>query len=197
VVDETTDGRRKVALKRKQQEWDDDRVLLAQIVDTLRDSDEKNVTQLVNVIRSNASSEDIKLCIDGQRREAYGSSSASPGLAELYHGVAQRDGSSRRAVMDMHRLVDSPFLSVTAEPWTTVTDDNHLVSHLVSLWFTWSAPWQNWIDRNLFVRDMQSRNLNVEYCSPFLVNAMLAHACVSPSPYHTERSTLQSHEVNR
>lgn len=37
---------------------------------------------------------------------------------------------------------------------------------------------QRWIDRDLFIADMQGGDLNSRFCSPFLVNALLAVACV-------------------
>lgn len=54
-----------------------------------------------------------------------------------------------------------------------------MVSRLVSLWFTWFHPFLNWLDRDLFLRDMKSGDLKAQFCSPILVNAMLAVACVS------------------
>lgn len=55
------------------------------------------------------------------------------------------------------------------------------VSHLISLWFSWSRPFYNWIDRELFLGDMRSGNLKSKFCSPFLVQCILAEACVSYS----------------
>ncbi|RAL03710.1 Zn(II)2Cys6 transcription factor [Aspergillus ibericus CBS 121593] len=57
----------------------------------------------------------------------------------------------------------------------TSTDD--LVSHLISLWMTWSHPYYSWIDRELFLRDAQAGKPNSQFCSPFLVNCILAEAC--------------------
>ncbi|KAB8336725.1 hypothetical protein FH972_021034 [Carpinus fangiana] len=74
-------------------------------------------------------------------------------------------------------LCDAPHLKVVARPWTTVTADDDLISHLVSLWFTWHPPFIAWIDQDLFVRDMQSGNPAAPFCSKFLVNAICAQAC--------------------
>lgn len=188
MFDESTDGRRKLAIKKKQQEWESDRDALKQLVDTLRGGSEEEVASALDVIRGTPSMEKIKASLDAHaaKPELRGLID-NPNLAELYAAdvlvSGQPPGSSRLGVMDMRRLVDTPLFSVPASPWTSVTDDNQLVSHLVSLWFTWVAPWLNMIDVHAFIQDMQDGNPDAERCSPFLVNAMLAHACVRPSPF--------------
>jgi hypothetical protein len=71
-----------------------------------------------------------------------------------------------------------PLYKVPAKPWTRLTDDDDLVSHLISLYLEWVNPFFRVLDEDLFIRAMQSGDFNSEYCSPFLVNAMLAYACV-------------------
>ncbi|KAL4875882.1 hypothetical protein BJY04DRAFT_210990 [Aspergillus karnatakaensis] len=96
-----------------------------------------------------------------------------------------------------------------SSPWTTVTNNSNYVSRLISLYFTWVHPVQQWIDRDLFIRDMQKGDLNSKFCSPFLVNALLAVAC-SPSrnpetavalpgslEFHTEAKRLFDQEKGR
>lgn len=90
--------------------------------------------------------------------------------------------SFRRKVMDIHFLCDEAPFKVPAKPWTSVTEDDDLVSHLVSLYFTWDYPFYSFLDRDVFLRHMAGGNLESEFCSPFLVNALLANACVSLSP---------------
>ncbi|OJJ99335.1 hypothetical protein ASPACDRAFT_61118 [Aspergillus aculeatus ATCC 16872] len=34
--------------------------------------------------------------------------------------------------------------------------DFYFMSYLISLWFIWSHPFYNWIDRDLFLREMQT-----------------------------------------
>jgi hypothetical protein len=67
---------------------------------------------------------------------------------------------------------------VPAKPWTRLTDDDDLVSHLISLYLEWVNPFFRVLEEDLFIKAMQSGDFNSEYCSPFLVNAMLAYACV-------------------
>lgn len=80
---------------------------------------------------------------------------------------------------------DIPTWKVPAKPWTKITDDDDFVSHLISLWFTWYHPYFNWIDRDMFIRDMQLGNpQTAKYCSQFLVNIILADACVWRPPFN-------------
>lgn len=71
-----------------------------------------------------------------------------------------------------------PPVKVPAKPWTAITDDDDLVSHLISLWLQYVNPFFRAVEEDLFVKAMQSRDLHSEYCSPFLVNSILALACV-------------------
>lgn len=84
----------------------------------------------------------------------------------------------RRKVMDIHYLCDEAPISVPARPWTDVTGDSDLVSHLVSLFFTWDYPFNSFLDEGVFLRHMANADLGSQFCSPFLVNALLSNACV-------------------
>ena len=95
-----------------------------------------------------------------------------------------------RSVMDIKRLTDTPVFRVPAKPWTSVTDDDEFVSHLISLWFTWSQPFYNWVDREVFLANMKSGNIDSQFCSPFLVNCILCEACVSSRCLHLVASKL-------
>ncbi|KAJ5688281.1 pathway-specific regulatory protein [Penicillium majusculum] len=67
---------------------------------------------------------------------------------------------------------------VPARPWTTVTDSDDLVSHLISLYLTWGYLFYAFFCSDTFAKHMQSGHLNTDFCSPFLVNALLANACL-------------------
>lgn len=85
---------------------------------------------------------------------------------------------SRRAVLSINALCDTPTIRVCAAPWTSVTDDNDLVSHLVSVYFTWYHPAYPCVIQDLFVDAMNSKKLGTTFCCPLLVNSILAIACV-------------------
>ena len=134
---------------------------------------------MLNLIRSNASLPEIQHYLNHQVPEV--ELALMPELIEVSHEVQRlQDADSRsvRRILDAKRLSDQPLFQVPAKPWTSVVSDNDFVSHLVSLWLTWSHPFSNWVDRGQFVHDMQAGLLGAKYCSPFLVNAILAYACV-------------------
>lgn len=97
-----------------------------------------------------------------------------------------------RAVLDpyarisLESLCDIPPYRVPAKPWTEATDDNDLVSHLVSLYFTWDHPCAQFVDQGIFLEHMRRGDLDSEFCSPLLVNSLLSMASVcGPSFYST------------
>ncbi|POS80535.1 fungal specific transcription factor [Diaporthe helianthi] len=66
--------------------------------------------------------------------------------------------------------------------WSEVTKDRNLVIHLMNMYWNWHYPYFTTISRKLFWRDFlkgKPRNLprGTIYCSPLLVNAMLALGC--------------------
>ncbi|KAJ5279418.1 transcriptional regulator family: Fungal Specific TF [Penicillium angulare] len=60
--------------------------------------------------------------------------------------------------------------------WTRVTDDESLISHLLTMYFTWHYPFFTILAKDLFYRDFM-RGVSSQYCSALLVNAMLALGC--------------------
>ncbi|KAI9830707.1 MAG: hypothetical protein M1826_004536 [Phylliscum demangeonii] len=82
-------------------------------------------------------------------------------------------------------VATAPYLSVPARPWTQITDDDDFVSHLVSLYFTWDQPFHGTVEMESFLDGMRSVNADgsirpsmcSQFCSPPLVNAILAKAC--------------------
>lgn len=180
------DMRRKFAMKRKLERLQQAEETLTRLLETLRDSESKDLAQVLNLIRSNASFDELQLYLDKQL--SGDGSEISPGLQQVRNqltrpseeadevGRSARSGSRR--ILDVRRLADTPVYRVPAKPWTRVTDDDELVSHLVSLWLTWTYPFFDWLDKDAFIRDMQAGRLNCQSCTPFLVNAILAEASV-------------------
>jgi hypothetical protein len=163
-------------MKRKIDSLEEDRELLLQLVGNLRWSSNSRVIQLLNLIRSNAPLDEIKDHLDKKMRKEL---EKTPELMDVVHNMQETDARARRRILDVRRLSDDPLWKVPATPWTKISDDDDFVSHLVSLWFTWFHPYFNYMDRDRFIKDMQSGDPeNSLYCSPFLVNAILADACV-------------------
>ncbi|KAI9878753.1 MAG: hypothetical protein M1830_010606 [Pleopsidium flavum] len=67
--------------------------------------------------------------------------------------------------------------------WTTVTSDPVLIIHLMHMYFTWHYTYFTTLSKHLFDRDFhlgrppQESRRKTEYCTPLLVNAMLALGC--------------------
>jgi hypothetical protein len=67
--------------------------------------------------------------------------------------------------------------------WTNVTDDAELVTHLINMYFTWHYTYFTTLSRSLFFREFKKgcpphgTYRKTEYCTPLLVNAMLALGC--------------------
>jgi hypothetical protein len=79
------------------------------------------------------------------------------------------------------RNLDAPKFSVPAQPWTRLTTDDNFMSQLVSIFVNTSNVYWRYLEEDLFLESMQSGELTAKYCSPFLVNAVCAMACVSQS----------------
>jgi hypothetical protein len=154
--------------------------LLDDLICALRETDETCAVQMINLVRSHASLEDIRAFLDDI--VVRGRIQRTPEVLNALAEVQKLDEMPReisRPRLNNKTLSEMVLFRVPAKPWTTVTSDSDFVSHLISLWFTWSHPYLNWIDRDLFIRDMVSGNPDATFCSPFLVNVILADACVS------------------
>ncbi|KAJ5825097.1 Transcription factor [Penicillium robsamsonii] len=87
------------------------------------------------------------------------------------------------ARVTLESLCDIPLFEVPAKPWTKVTDDDYLVSHLVSLYFTWDHPCSQFLDQRVFLEHMKRGDGRSEFCTPLLVNSLLSIASAySDSP---------------
>jgi hypothetical protein len=78
--------------------------------------------------------------------------------------------------------------NVPAYPWTTVTDDDELVSSMVTSYLMWEQPYYNYVNKVAFLEDMSSvgtafdadkDSTEREFCSPCLVNAVCAIGAMS------------------
>ncbi|KAJ5160004.1 transcriptional regulator family: Fungal Specific TF [Penicillium canariense] len=106
-----------------------------------------------------------ELMLDGSRKFIGGTSN----LIFLPPGSELHESASR---------AESPALS-DAQPvrrWTKVTEDDSLISHLLTMYFTWHYPFFTILAKDMFSRDY-IRGISSPYCSALLVNAMLALGC--------------------
>ncbi|KAJ5730935.1 uncharacterized protein N7483_005443 [Penicillium malachiteum] len=183
IFDESLDQRRRVAAKRTADELSYHRDLLNDLFKMVREADESNALQLLDIIRRNAPPHEIRTYINetlaklGADNTAPRETVAKLEDARYLINIDAEGPSFRSKVMDIHYLCDEAPFKVPAQPWTSVTSDADLVSHLVSLYFTWNYPFQGVLDRDVFLKHMRSGDLHSEFCSPYLVNALLSNAC--------------------
>ncbi|KAL6234364.1 hypothetical protein BDW75DRAFT_251532 [Aspergillus navahoensis] len=178
VRNPSRDRRRKASIRQRVEVLEDDQALFFRLLLTLR-HDNQHVDGLLDyIVHEKPSLSQIKQYMDfhfkPQRLDK------TPELLEKYNeagGSGLPATTSAHRALNIARLCDIPPYRGPAYPWTTVTTDDGFVSHLISLYFTWNHSFSNWIGRDLFLRDLNSGNVNSPFCSPFLVNAILADAC--------------------
>ncbi|KAG7105652.1 Nitrogen assimilation transcription factor nit-4 like protein [Verticillium longisporum] len=94
----------------------------------------------------------------------------------IYLGDPMDDGVEQPAAGQL-AVNEDPVVS-----WTTVTKDKELVAHLMNMYFNWHYPYFATLSKTLFYRDFVKGRYALStkgtaYCSPLLVNAMLALGC--------------------
>ncbi|KAF4456745.1 hypothetical protein F53441_1181 [Fusarium austroafricanum] len=84
----------------------------------------------------------------------------------------------------------SPFADISGytlplSRWTNVMQDDKFLSHLFLLFWTWDTACNRIIDRTILEEDLKYRDpttlgspSELRFCSPFLVNALLAVSCL-------------------
>jgi hypothetical protein len=75
------------------------------------------------------------------------------------------------------RLVDSLLDDSQPSQWTTVSSNDRLLRNILESYFVHQYPRQFFFVKSYLLEDLVSRK--IEFCSPLLVNALLAKACVS------------------
>ncbi|ETI21950.1 hypothetical protein G647_06020 [Cladophialophora carrionii CBS 160.54] len=186
VFREDLDGRRKEAIKRKAEDAEHHRDLLGGLLRSIRWSEESDAQQIFRLIRDDAPLAAINASIDAEVRKLRG---YSPGTDATIDGLLQLRSEAanlqeqtplaraRGKTMSVEQMSDEPLFRLTAKPWTTVTDDDYLVSHLTSLYFTWWNTFMHPLHEPALIEAMEKGDSSSLLCSPFLVNAMLALAC--------------------
>ncbi|EHA22972.1 hypothetical protein ASPNIDRAFT_37001 [Aspergillus niger ATCC 1015] len=185
IFDETLDLRRKVAARRTQGELEYYRGLLYSLLETLRSSDEEKARQMLEKIRGNAQLNDLVTVIDASVTDfsdASSEHSKSVGPAEDIPSQHERPVVDAHLRITVEKLCDSPLFQVPSGPWTAVTKDDHIVSHLISLYFTWDHPLLQVLDQEMFLEHMSTKETDPNCCTSLLVNSILAVAKVFAIP---------------
>ncbi|KAK8068622.1 nitrogen assimilation transcription factor nirA [Apiospora saccharicola] len=85
------------------------------------------------------------------------------------------EGVRHHGVDQIFAPIQSPEMKVPPDTWTNVTTDTNLVQHLLALYFCWEYPTFASLSKEHFLKDfLDGRH---RYCSPILVNALLALGC--------------------
>ena len=177
------DHRRKAALKRDIEALKGQNDALGVIVASIRSTSDMEVAEIVQQIRAD---EDLDSLAESLKRNIMlpDRSSAKTAEGELSNLIGRPSFDSAGVVKHYGHtsglgLVSdggqSPIHLHSSEPWTKVSQNASFIDHLVTLYFTWSHPFYTLFSKELFLEDMtKGRN---KYCSPLLVNALLAVAC--------------------
>ncbi|KAG6307643.1 hypothetical protein E4U45_003926 [Claviceps purpurea] len=80
-----------------------------------------------------------------------------------------------RGVEQILAYKDGSEMKSPPRSWTRVIDDVNLVQHLLALYFCWEYPTFASLSKEHFLQDF--RDGRPRYCSPILVNALLALGC--------------------
>ncbi|KAJ9661394.1 hypothetical protein H2198_001962 [Neophaeococcomyces mojaviensis] len=137
----------------------------------------EQINSLINLVHSNAPRQALQAFLDDRFNDPNSISRFGTESPKEDVRLLRRYRSGRRRTGSIADLMNPP-IQVPAKPWTSVTDDDDFVSHLMSLWFTWAHPWWQWVDKVLFLEAMSSQDLNNPLCTPYLVNMILADACL-------------------
>ncbi|KIW32178.1 hypothetical protein, variant [Cladophialophora immunda] len=172
IYDPSQDGRRKQARKRRLDELELRSHALDRILISLRKSPAPESRQLLELIKRDAPLEEILEFLD-----AHPGPVANETRRALSATPPPEGGGGIRRMLAISELTDDPTFRVPAAPWTTVTKDDLLVSHLVSAYLNWYHFYYHNFDEKLFLEAMAAGDLQSPYCSPFLVNAVLGMGC--------------------
>jgi hypothetical protein len=99
-----------------------------------------------------------------------------------YHGINQ-----------ILFTLDEPELKHPTTTWTTIANDINLVQHMLALYFCWEYPTSASLSKEHFLRDFRDRRHR--YCSPLLVNALLALGCRFSTHPMTRANSKDSHSA--
>lgn len=148
--------------------------MLHTIVESMRTNNARSNEELLNLIRSGAKTPEI-----AQR-------------ATEISGRAENSLKRPKGATDEDTAADEPVVRVPAQPWTTVTKDDDAVSHLFSIYLIWQHSTYPAFDPDILIPETALKQPSSLYCSKFLMNAILASACVGPVRHDVYRGLTTS-----
>ncbi|KAL3439268.1 nitrogen assimilation transcription factor nirA [Aspergillus tetrazonus] len=205
VYDPNSDHRRKGVYKKDTDTLRTKNSTLLTLIQALLNYEEEDAFDLVRQIRSCDNLEDVAQSLVNQEKRSSGwlSNAVIPeenDIAQTDQFESELAGKMSNLVLDGSRkfiggtsnliflppgselnefkpgLATRGDLEGSVTRWTTVTDDQQLISHLLTMYFSWHYPFFTTLSKELFYRDY-SRGVPSQYCSSLLVNTMLALGC--------------------
>ena len=200
VYDPNSDHRRKGVFKKDADSLRTKHTTLQTLIQALLNYDEEDAFDLVRQIRSCDDLETVAQSIVARQNGLLSTSEKGDqvndaSVAEVDQFESELSGKmselfldgSRKFIGGTSNLIFLPPGSelhesssiVNTEPigrWTRVTEDDGLISHLLTMYFTWHYPFFTILAKDMFYRDLM-RGVSSQYCSALLVNAMLALGC--------------------
>lgn len=92
---------------------------------------------------------------------------------------------ARDMYVDHNVFIDLSARNLPLSRWTSASKDDKLMNHLLNLFFNWDNVVERAIYRPIFDEDVVSGRPDLidprpgTFCSPFLINALLAAGSVS------------------
>ncbi|RMZ00166.1 hypothetical protein D0862_06825 [Hortaea werneckii] len=183
---ETEEGEsRQKALKRKHDQLEASHNELSDFVTCLAKQDNStvldvmrkvrtggNIGDLLQSLRSRTASRETSLGSDRREKQVLILSNVMQVLQSGLH-------SSTRQTMLHDDPLDMPLDIFPAAPWTRMTDDDMLVSRLVTIFLNYQNAYWRYLEADLFLQAMKHAQPPSNFCSAFLVNAVLAMASLS------------------
>ncbi|EPS39219.1 hypothetical protein H072_6971 [Dactylellina haptotyla CBS 200.50] len=167
------------------------------ILNCIRNSNTPLLNRLLARLHTDGSLEDILLFIRDEWSAApiTEASSICTDLTSFEHTIADVREDSEAAAFDLSLVDDRPFIRGDAKTWTTVTDDDVLISYLLSSYITWEVNTTPCVDMEIFLAAMEVGDNN--FCSPLLVNSILAqgsyHMIGLPDRYNSRSHKYLHH----
>ncbi|KAI9705581.1 MAG: hypothetical protein M1836_006337 [Candelina mexicana] len=96
----------------------------------------------------------------------------------IFLGADSEGGNASPSDREIYQQQEKPIVS-----WTCVIIEPTVILHLMEMYFTWHYSYFTTLSKSLFYRDFllgqppQDAHRKTEYCTPLLVNAMLALGC--------------------
>ncbi|KAL4931513.1 putative C6 transcription factor (NirA) [Aspergillus undulatus] len=205
VYDPNSDHRRKGVYKKDTDTLRTKNSTLLTLIQALLNYEEEDAFDLVRQIRSCDNLEDVAQSLINQEKKSSGLSTDATLVEEdtacqTDQFESELAGKMSNLVLDGSRkfiggtsnLIFLPpgselnefnsgldidlELEGSVTQWTRVTDDERLINHLMTMYFTWHYPFFTTLSKELFFRDYY-RGVSGQYCSALLVNTMLALGC--------------------